>query len=99
MTTESSGELTVARLRHAVTVERCRGDDLGARSANAIDVVDGHGGVQRQRDGAIGDPLGVGQVAAMVAEAAAQRAQVQRLVRDAGGDAALRQRVAERLRA
>ena len=42
--------------------------------------VERHGGVQRQRHRAIGDPLGVRQVAAMVAEAAAERAQVQRLV-------------------
>ena len=61
MTTERSGGLTVRSSASAPSpvAAAFAAMHVRARCANPIDVVDGHGGMQRQRDGAIGDPFGV----------------------------------------
>src|SRR6266545_1613629 len=72
-------------------------DDLGTRVADAVDVRCVHPRVQRQCERFAGDALGVRELAFVMTERAAERRQMQRLVRHAGRDPTLGERVAKRL--
>src|SRR6185312_16703421 len=72
----------------------CRCDDCTGGLADAVDVRFAEPGVQRQGHGLARDALGVRILAFAPAEAAAERAKMQRFVRHAGADAARLHRVA-----